>query len=1131
MGIFILKNSLYSLSFYNILPYCLFLKKYFIYKEVFMSYRIASGVTSSNLTLTSEFVEIENGGILLQTSAAASEIQVYSGGKAVSTTIASSGHINIFAGGVAEYCSAGKNGYIPVLSGGTAKNCSISEEGGMVVSSGGQAFDTTVIGDLLVYESGIAGNITILSHGGVQIDGSASNISCFEGGYIEIEHGGRASNLFIYSGGEGEVEDEDSFLFNATVYSGGEIDIEEYGVLSNATIHSGAWIEVEEGGKAFNTVLHKGALMGILIEEDTLWTGTSDGSAFAYSSSLTGGVFDSTKQLGIGDGGSANSVTILNGGVIYVDAGGNATNAAIQMGGIMQVELSSETLFTGTSNGSAFSYTSYANGFVADGTKSLHVTEGGRAENTHVKAIPVEVLWDEFGLWVDEEGIVTNTTVEYGGRVNGFTITNTAGNYYTSGIHISGANLEGDAKLFAGQTARDVIIESDGDLEISGGVVSNVTILEDGEIEIYGGKTENTKIHSGGNMVVNYGSAENNTINAGGSMTIGQGSAGNNTINAGGSLEFCGGRMGKTMVNSGGKLVFEGNVTVYDDLFLASGAIVEVATYFNISLDISDRKESDTYLINDLTFLPVSQGTDINVLLGEGAMEEGTYKLAANAGDRNSIYVKIEEEWIYEGESYTSYSYTSLWEGQETTIGENTVTFNNMDGNLTLSVEEKAPESVYGAVVLTSNGVPVTSDSELNSCTLGKGSYDALFVSYGGRASNTTINEGGALHIYSGGRVYETTVNQSGYMGIGQGAKAYDTTIGYAGELTVWGGGVVSRNTMNQWGAIILSSGALAKESIVNSLGGLHVYSGAVASNTTIKEGGILGAGLGATVYETKLDSFGKATLWGGAVANNTSVGYAGELTVLSGGLADTNKIDTWGAVILSSGAIGNSTTILASGGYHIYDGAVAYTTMITSGAFLGIGLGGTVYNLDVQTGAGATFYDGSILRGWNDFAGTVTVGGAEEIAAGYTVNVDAAGSMINLDITERAATDGNIITNAAGFAGATYYVTVDPTKAAGRYYLAGNAAGIDSLTITGTSTELTVGGGGATLDGNTYFALNRDEYNNLFLDVAKISGVSNYTGDLESVDLGTWDEVEMGCDATLAPSDEKKDTGILAIA
>ena len=125
----------------------------------------------------------------------------------------------------------------------------------------------------------------------------------------------------------------------------------------------------------------------------------------------------------------------------------------------------------------------------------------------------------------------------------------------------------------------------------------------------------------------------------------------------------------------------------------------------------------------------------------------------------------------------------------------------------------------------------------------------------------------------------------------------------------------------------------------------------------------------------------------------------------------------------------------------------------------------------------------------------------------------------------------GNIINNAAGIAGATYYVTVDPSKASGRYYLAGNATGINSLTITGTSTILKVGGGGATLDGNTYFALDRDIYNNLYLDIAKISGIAASCGDLESVDLGTWDAVETGCDASLVTSDERKDTGLLAIA
>ena len=226
----------------------------------------------------------------------------------------------------------------------------------------------------------------------------------------------------------------------------------------------------------------------------------------------------------------------------------------------------------------------------------------------------------------------------------------------------------------------------------------------------------------------------------------------------------------------------------------------------------------------------------------------------------------------------------------------------------------------------------------------------------------------------------------------------------------------------------------------------------------------------------------------------------------------------SWGAVILSSGAVGNSTTILASGGYHIYKGAVAYTTMVTSGAQLGIGFGGTVYNLKIETGANATFYDGSILRGWSDFAGTVTV----------NAGLDAAGSMINFDITERSTADGVIISNVAGITGTSYFVTVDATQSAGRYYLAGNAAGIASLTITGTSNVLTTNGAGVALNGNTY-NLGLDAGNNLYLDIAKTAGSVD---DWDAMDLGTWDEVESSAAATLTDgAEEKKGDGFLAIA
>ena len=136
---------------------------------------------------------------------------------------------------------------------------------------------------------------------------------------------------------------------------------------------------------------------------------------------------------------------------------------------------------------------------------------------------------------------------------------------------------------------------------------------------------------------------------------------------------------------------------------------------------------------------------------------------------------------------------------------------------------------------------------------------------------------------------------------------------------------------------------------------------------------------------------------------------------------------------------------------------------------------------------------------------------------------------MINFDLTERSAAEGVIISNASGIAGASYYITVDSSMAAGRYYLAGNAKNIASVTIVGTSTKVLAGGEGVNYEGNRY-NLNWDGSNALYLDVAKVSFAAAAAGSWETPDLGTWDDPANNmAESTLTSSEEKKDSGILA--
>ena len=417
----------------------------------------------------------------------------------------------------------------------------------------------------------------------------------------------------------------------------------------------------------------------------------------------------------------------------------------------------------------------------------------------------------------------------------------------------------------------------------------------------------------------------------------------------------------------------------------------------------------------------------------------------------------------------------------------------------------------FDNITVAAGGVAIANEVDANA---------QIVASTGGSASRTTVGSNGALHIYSGGSVRDTRVKQSGYLGIGNGALASNTYIDYAGALTVWGGGVVNSNTIDTYGAIILSSGAKAEYSVINSLGGLHVYSGAVASNTTVNQGGFFGVGLGATTFSTTVGYAGELKVWGGGVVSentidtwgaiillsgaradstvinslgglhvysgaeafnttvkqggffgvgdgattyNTSVGYAGELKVWGGGIVNSNTIDTYGAIILLSGASANSTTILANGGLHIYDGAVAVNTVIDEGATLGVGLGGYLSQVTQRQNSNLVFYEGAMLGGANSFEGSITVMGG----------INAASSVIELNLSNRLPDMTACIDNVDMIYGASYKVKVDKSQTAGIYTLSSNAGAFNqSVTISLEGSETTVSVGQVTALGTLQFAL-----------------------------------------------------------
>ena len=154
-------------------------------------------------------------------------------------------------------------------------------------------------------------------------------------------------------------------------------------------------------------------------------------------------------------------------------------------------------------------------------------------------------------------------------------------------------------------------------------------------------------------------------------------------------------------------------------------------------------------------------------------------------------------------------------------------------------------------------------------------SHDSMYVSSGGTANSTTVNDSGYLYVSSGGTANETTVNDNGQMYVFNGASALtirenggyvDVADGasvsfvansFSGLLlfhratlhsgttaneTTLSGMIVSSGTnwfVTCMGSLYISSGGTANNTVVNTSGFVFVSSGGTANNTMVNSGGI----------------------------------------------------------------------------------------------------------------------------------------------------------------------------------------------------------------------------------------------------------------------------------------------------
>jgi len=410
-------------------------------------------------------------------------------------------------------------------------------------------------------------------------------------------------------------------------------------------------------------------------------------------------------------------------------------------------------------------------------------------------------------------------------------------------------------------------------------------------------------------------------------------------------------------------------------------------------------------------------------------------------------------------------------------------------------------------IVLNGDEMFISSGGVANSTTVND--WGGMHISSGGVANNTILNDAGWMFISSGGVANSTTVNFNGYMRISSGGVANRTTVNSNGDMYIFSGGVANNTILNDDGWMSISSGGVASNTTVNSGGDMHIYNGGVANRTTVNSNGIMDI-RGGVANSTTVD-IGYMNIYSGGVANSTTVDI-GYMNIYSGGVANSTTVDigymyissggvanrttvNLGEMHLSSGGVANSTTVNSWGDMHISSGGVANSTTVDIG-YMYISSGGVANSTTVDIGYMYIFSGGVANRTTVNSSGfmnissggvanstTVNSGGRMRISSGGvhrgSLNIKSGavvsaynGGIIDFTVAGRTVKDGYLINDLSKITGTpTYTVTVDYDQAYGTYKLAQGAENFTgSVTIGNGSWKY----GSVTVNGNAVSYNNR---------------------------------------------------------
>jgi autotransporter passenger strand-loop-strand repeat protein len=815
-------------------------------------------------------------------------------------------------------------------------------------------------GVLNISSGALASNTLADSFGRVNIFqcGSAKGVSLGSFGLLNVSNGGMVEAVTVASGGQ-------FTLFESAGASGIQID-------------SGGSFFASRGATVQDLTADEGAMIGFVVASDTLVSGTYAGSAFEFTSSLSGYTVHSGGTVYIEDGGSTGNTTVESGGSLFASAG-VVDGVTVSSGGSFTV--SNGAIATGRMRFEAGAYVYATDGAIL-GFDLMNATPGADALVNDFSF----VMDKNFNFTLTVERNVAAGDYKLAENVTGFdktiTVMNTAGDMLgtltvADGMQTLGdgreytltltdgslaltlgkvpdditGDLTGECTLFSGMVGGGVNINEGGILNVlSGGLAEIITVNKDGVLKPFGGLASGVTVNDSGSVQISSGGTAVNIANSGHVVVFENGVASDTTVDSLANLTVSSGGTAVNTANSGHVVVFENgvasNTTVSSlaDVTVSSGGTAAITT-------INDTANLTVCDGGTASGITVSSGGSLTVSSGGTATGNMTFEDGANITIVESAFI--------------IFDISQLAPGADAPVNDLSY-FTNTTTDYTVMVSKTQAAGDYKLAVNAADYHAV----------LGVVYPDGLLVG--------ALSEFGAPTVLHDHRSYTMEWLDTGVLGITVGDFQLDTTpptitvtpstvepdvvsvtvtaefsddvavasslykLGESGEWQDYpdGGVVVTENTTVSFKATDTAGNETTASYVVSNIDNKHVdYTGDLTDKLEVKKGEVasgmhvhmicseLTVSSGGKVLDSVVDDVGVIDVIGGS-ASKITVSSNGELDVSSGGLASNTTVLCSAYFEVADDSYVDNTTVSSGGSFSIFDSSMASNTTVSSGGY-----------------------------------------------------------------------------------------------------------------------------------------------------------------------------------------------------